>query len=132
MSVEKTEKTSEKITRESDSNEEIKEMISTVIGINDEGHVEKIGDVDTEDLSYPMQLAADMAGFGIKLIMEYESDDDTKGIYPTKMADLFADIRNQEVEKFKNYMLTNILTFISQLPEMDEMIDEMGEDQEEE
>lgn len=128
-----TEKSENKDKEKQQETPNLEQFLSSKITMSEEGEVLTIGDIKVQDLSYPAQMAATLLGMNLKIAVEYEPDSiEPDGIYPTKMLELFDEIRDEAVEQYKTYMAVHLVQFLNELPLMDKWVAECEEEGKEE
>ena len=72
-------------------------------------------------------MSAEILGACIKMVMNYEPDPDNQadGVYPTRMTELFDEIRDDAVGQYREYMIAVLVEFLNLLPPLDRMIKQM-------
>lgn len=128
-----TEKLENKEKEKQQDAQNLEQILSSKITMTEDGNVLAIGDVKVQDLSYPAQMAANLFGMNLKIAVEYEPDSiEPDGIYPTKMTELFDEIRDEAVEQYRTYMVVHMIQFLNELPLMDKWMAECEEEDREE
>lgn len=103
------------------------QVVGSEVTMDEDGTILTIGGSAVDRMSYPVQVSAEILGACIKMVMNYEQDpgNQADGVYPTRMTELFDEIRDDAVGQYREYMIAVLVEFLNLLPPLDRMIEQM-------
>lgn len=103
------------------------QVTGSEVTMDEDGTILTIGGIAVDRMSYPVQMSAEILGACMKMVMNYEPDPDDQadGVYPTRMTELFDEIKDGAVDQYREYMIANLVEFLNLLPPLDRMMKQM-------